>query len=76
MFLCFNACTEVHSRIGNEFGEGLGPSDCVPIWDAHWAEERGNSFKTKLKKITFRNTVHIKSNAVERKTTTKIPTLI
>ena len=28
MFLCFNVWTEVHSRIGTEFGEGLGPLDC------------------------------------------------
>ena len=52
MFLCFNVWTEVPPRIGTE--KGLGPLDCVPIWYAHWAEQRGNFFKTKLKKITFR----------------------
>ena len=51
-FLCFNVWTEVPPRIGTE--KGLGPLDCVPIWYAHWAEQRGNFFKTKLKKITFR----------------------
>lgn len=30
---------------------------------------RGGIFKTKLKTVTFRNTVHVKSNAIERKTT-------